>query len=144
MASKRAKPGLRPRGNSWVVRYRRDGKAHWKSYRTKEEAERALAQARLRKALRQPEPQLGRKRFDAFAQEWLQFMRGHVSAKSWEGYEGILRVHLAPELGRRLLTEITRRELDGSGRLGRGWPALPGTSTAGARGGGAPGGRGAA
>ena len=91
---------------------RRDGRSDWKSFKTKEEAERFLAEARLRRALRQPEPTLGRKRFDAFSAGWLEHMKAHVSPKTWEGYEGCLRVHLIPELGSLLLSEITRRELD--------------------------------
>jgi hypothetical protein len=107
------KPNIRRRGSAWTVRYRvGGGRRVFKSFQTREEAERFLAEARLRRALRQPEPVRTPTRFEEFAQSWLEHMAAHVSAKTLEGYEGVLRLHLVPELGERLLTEITKRELD--------------------------------
>jgi hypothetical protein len=34
---------IRQRGKSWVVHYRANGKQHWQSFKTKEEAELELA-----------------------------------------------------------------------------------------------------
>jgi len=109
---RKEKANIRRRGNSWVVRFRRDGRSVWKSFKTKDEAERFLAEARLRRALRQPEPALRRMRFSAFAAEWLREHRAHVGPATYVNYESVLRVHLLPELGDRSLTEITRREID--------------------------------
>ena len=109
---KRERSGIYRRGKSWIVRVRRDGKPVWCSFGTKSEAEGFLAEARLRRARRQPEPAMTRQRFDEYATEWLAYMAGHVAPKTLEGYEGVLRVHLLLELGERLLTDITRRELD--------------------------------
>src|SRR5438445_21306 len=105
-------PNIRRRGKKWVVYYRRDGRQYWKSFATRDDAERHLAEAKLRRALRTPEPVSRRVRLKDFAAEWLETHRAHVGRATWVNYESVLRVHVLPELGDRLLTEITRREID--------------------------------
>ena len=103
---------IRRRGRSWIVYFRVDGKQVFRSFKTRDEAELYLAQSQAAKArgeFRRPT----RIRFDEFAVEWLRdYAQGHVSSKTLEGYEGVLRLHLVPEFGRLHLTEITRKAID--------------------------------
>jgi integrase len=79
----------------------------------KEEAERFLAEAMLRRSLGAPEPATRRVRFREFAAEWLRdYAQAHVGAATYVNYESVLRVHLVPELGRLYLSQITRKDLD--------------------------------
>jgi integrase len=104
--------GLYRRGKSWVVVFRAGGRQQWRSFKTRSEAELYLAQSRVevaRDTFRAPT----KIRFADFAVEWLRdYARGSVGAKTYEGYEGVLRLHLVPEFGERLLTEISRKAID--------------------------------
>jgi hypothetical protein len=112
---------MRRRGGSWVVYLRVRGRQVQKSVAdvdyggekpARSAAELFLANAKaqqIRGEFRQP----ARIRFDAFAAEWLaDYARAHVRAKTFEGYEGVLRVHVVPHFGHLLLTEITRKAID--------------------------------
>ena len=103
---------IRRRGKSWVVYLRVDGRQHWKSFRTRDEAELYLARvkaAKVGKEFRAPT----KIRFADFAQEWLRdYAKPNVKERTYETYEGSLRNHLVPEFGHRLLTEITRKDID--------------------------------
>jgi len=51
--------------------------------------------------------------FADFAAEWLSdYARAHVRPKTYEGYEGVLRVHLVPHFGQLQLAEISRKSID--------------------------------
>jgi integrase len=103
---------IRRRGNSWVVVFRANGRQHWRSFKTRDEAELYLAHAQAKKVrgeFRTPT----KITFTAFAAEWLRdYALGHVGPKTYEGYEGVLRLHLVPEFGDLFLSEITRKTID--------------------------------
>lgn len=103
---------IRRRGRSWVVYFRVSGRQHWRSFKTREEAELYLANAQVKRA--RGEFRIPVKiRFAEFAQEWLEtYVRVNVRARTYEGYESSLRVHLVPEFGDLYLTEITRKAID--------------------------------
>lgn len=100
------------RGDSWVVRFRRDGWQAWRSFKTKDEAELFLAQAMVRKVQAQPEPAMRTIRLTPFAEEWLTDHRIRVSEQTYVNYESVLRVHVLPSLGHLELRQITRKTLD--------------------------------
>ncbi len=103
---------IRRRGKSWVVYFRANGRQVWRSFKTRDEAEHFLAQAQVeltRGEFRRPV----KIRFRDFAAEWLRdYAAGNVRPKTYEGYEGVLRVHLVPEFGDVHLSEITRKAID--------------------------------
>src|SRR4051812_29908320 len=103
---------IRRRGKAWVVYFRVSGRQHWRSFKTREEAELYLANAQVKRA--SGEFRIPTKiRFAEFVQEWLEtYARINVRPKTFEGYESSLRVHLVPEFGDLYLTEITRKALD--------------------------------
>jgi integrase len=104
---------LRQRGKSWCVVYRRDGRQHWRSFKTKGEAELFLAQANLRKAQGQHEPPSRSTKLAAFAREkWLPYTRARVGEQTALNYENVLRVHVLPTLGHFELRQLTRETLD--------------------------------
>jgi integrase len=119
-----AKAGnIRRRGRSWVVYLRVNGRQEQKSVRDYPASEGGSARARdeallwLRQAqakkIRGDFRAPVRKRFRDFAAEWLRdYAQPHVSARTFEAYEGALRNHLVPHFGDRLLTEITRKGID--------------------------------
>lgn len=113
---------IRRRGNAFQLYYR-DGTGRQRSetfsFRkfggergAKAAAETRLANVKLqivRGEYRAP----ARIRFDVFAAEWLDdYARVHVRPKTFEGYEGVLRVHLLPQFGRMFLGDITRKSID--------------------------------
>lgn len=104
--------GLYRRGRSWVAVFRAGGRQQWRSFPTRSEAELYLARARVdvaRGTFRAPV----KMRFGDFAAEWLRdYARGSVAPKTFEGYEGVLRLHLVPEFGERLVSEISRKAID--------------------------------
>src|SRR5437762_2276038 len=106
------KANLMQRGKSWVVYYRADGKQIWKSFKTKDEAEVELARVNLKRASGESAAPPAKITFRDFAAKWLQHVEGRVAPKTFEGYEGVLRVHVLPELGGLLLTQITLEQLD--------------------------------
>src|SRR5262249_26999213 len=96
----------------WVVYFRVSGRQHWRSFKTREEAELYLANAQVKRA--NGEFRIPTKiRFAEFVQEWLEtYARVNVRLKTFEGYESSLRVHLVPEFGDLWLTEGTRKAID--------------------------------
>lgn len=105
------KANMMQRGKSWVVYFRADGQQVWKSFKVKEEAERYLAEERLKLARGEYHSPV-KVTFREFAAKWLRHTEGRVAAKTFEGYEGVLRVHVLPEFGERQLTQITLEALD--------------------------------
>ena len=104
---------IRRRGSSWVVHFRREGRQVWRSFKTKDEAELFLANARIRQVKGQPEPTSRGIRLAAFADEWLEeYARVHVGAQTFVNYSNVLRVHILPTLGHLQLRELDRRTLD--------------------------------
>jgi integrase len=104
---------IRQRGKSWCVVYRRDGRQHWRSFKTKSEAELFLAQANVRKAQGQQEPPSRSTKLTVFAEEkWLPYTRARVGEQTSLNYENVLRVHVLPTLGHLELRELTRETLD--------------------------------
>lgn len=57
------------------------------------------------------DPQRGRVLFGAFAEEWLA-TKGHLKAKTLEGYRSLLREHLLPQFGKKRLNTIRAMEVD--------------------------------
>jgi integrase len=112
---------IRRRGRGWIVYFRANGKQHMKSFADSKHGGEAGAReaAKLYLAQKQSERARGefrtqtRIRFADFAAEWLRdYAQAHVRPKTYEGYEGVLRVHLVPHFGELLLTEITRKAID--------------------------------
>jgi integrase len=89
-----------------------NGRQHWRSFKTREEAELYLANAQAQKVrgeFRRPT----RIRFADFAEEWLRdYARPNVKPRTLETYDGSLRNHLIPEFGELYLAEITRKAID--------------------------------
>jgi integrase len=109
------------RGKSWVVYFRVNGRQIWRTFSdreyggsvgAREAAELWLAQSqakRLRGEFRRPV----KVRFRDFADEWLKvYAKPNVKPRTYEAYEGSLRVHLVPEFGDLYLTELSRRTID--------------------------------
>jgi integrase len=105
---------IRRRGKSWCVVYRRDGRQHWRSFKTKEEAELFRAQMNLRRAQGQPEPEApkGLTLREFAEREWLPYKRGRVGEQTLVNYSNVLRVHILPTLGHLELRKVTRKTLD--------------------------------
>lgn len=106
------KTNIRPRGNAWVIRYRRDGRQVWRSFKTRDEAELELARAMVRKAQDQPEPSARRMTLAAHAAEWLEKKHGRIGEQTFVNYASVLNVHVLPTLGHVELRRVTRKTLD--------------------------------
>src|SRR6266480_2195571 len=103
---------IRRRGNRFEVYFRNEGKQHSKSYRTLDEARLYLAQSQARKIRGEFRAPV-KMRFRDFAAEWLRdYAQPHVSPRTFDGYEGALRVHLLPFFGEAFLTDINRKAID--------------------------------
>lgn len=100
------------RGKSWVIYYRRDGKQHFRSFKTREEAELELARAMVRKAQDAPEPSARRMTLAEHAGEWLDKKRGRVGEQTLVNYASVLDVHVLPTLGGLELRRVNRKTLD--------------------------------
>jgi integrase len=100
------------RGNSYVVRYRRDGQPVWRSFKSKEEAELELARAMVRKAQGQSEPSARRMTLAEHADWWLGKKKSRVGRQTFVNYESVLRVHVLPSLGHLELRRVGRETLD--------------------------------
>jgi hypothetical protein len=109
----RRRPNLCQKSNGkWLARLRIHGPQRQKTFQTRAEAERWLAEMQLRRARNEPAPTFRRIRFPEFAREWLRdYARPTVSPATHRDYETALRVHLVPELGRFYLDQITRKTL---------------------------------
>lgn len=103
---------IRRRGKSWVVHYRRDGQQHWRSFKTRDEAELELARAMVRKAQDTPEPSARRMTVTEHATEWLEKKRSRVGEQTHVNYASVLNVHILPTLGHLELRRVTRKTLD--------------------------------
>jgi integrase len=103
---------IRRRGDSWVVYYRRDGKQHWRSFKTRDEAELELARAMVRKAQDRPEPSARRMTLAEHAAEWLAKKQGRIGEQTYVNYASVLGVHVLPTLGHLELRRVTRKTLD--------------------------------
>jgi integrase len=100
------------RGKSWVIYYRRDGKQHFRSFKTRDEAELELARAMVRKAQDRPEPSAGKLTLAEHAAEWLEKKRGRVGEQTFVNYASVLNVHVLPTLGHLELRRVMRKTLD--------------------------------
>jgi len=102
---------LRQRGRKWVVYFRVEGRQHWKSFDTREDASLYLAKSRTEKLRGEFRPP-AKIRFREFAAEWLRdYAQGNVRPSTFAGYETVLRNHLVPEFGELHLNEITRKAI---------------------------------
>ena len=52
-----------------------------------------------------------RKRFDAYAREWLDDIKTSVAPRTWTRYEQLIRCHAVPTLGSLPLEKITPQHL---------------------------------
>lgn len=108
MARARKQANIRQRGKSWVVHFRVDGRQVWRSFKTRDEAELFLAQARaelIRGEYRQPV----RVTFAEAAAEWLEHGE-HVRKlkhSTMVDYRSAVARHLIPAFGRLQLEAIT-------------------------------------
>jgi integrase len=103
---------IRRRGDSWVVHYRRDGRQHWRSFKTRDEAELELARAMVRKAQDSPEPSARRMTLAEHSAEWLEKKHDRVGEQTYVNYASVLTVHVLPSLGHLELRRVTRKALD--------------------------------
>lgn len=104
---------------AWEVRYRDPQRRdRSKTFRTRAQAE-AFADSVETDIGRGSflDPQLGKKPFDEWAEEWLEGRRREIAPKTLEGYEGLVRAHLEPFFGRTALMKI--RPLDVQKLLGQ-------------------------
>lgn len=117
----RRSTNLRRRGKSWVVHFRANGKQHWRSFADADHGGLAGAKEAALLHLTREQAALARGefrpttriRFAEFAAEWLtNYAAAHVRPKTYEGYEGVLRVHLVPHFSELFLGEITRKTID--------------------------------
>jgi integrase len=95
-----------PKGG-WEARWR-DGRSwHGKTFATKREAERHLAQVSVSKDQgTYVDPSRGRARFEVVADEWLNVARSRLRPKTLENYFGALRTHVLPRFGSLSLSAI--------------------------------------
>src|SRR5437867_11639789 len=103
---------IRRRGDAWVIHYRRDGKQHWRSFKTRDEAELELARAMVRKAQDRPEPSARRMTLAEHAAEWLDKKQGRIGEQTYVNYASVLSVHVLPTLGHLELRRVMRKTLD--------------------------------
>jgi integrase len=104
---------IRQRGTSWVVHYRNNGKQHWRSFKTREEAEQHLGIVMQKRARGESIAPPTRITFAELAADWLRVhAKTEVRASTFAGYESVLRVHLLPEFGQQLLGQISQRQID--------------------------------
>ncbi|WP_084730026.1 tyrosine-type recombinase/integrase [Streptacidiphilus neutrinimicus] len=98
------------RSGRWQIRYRdpetnlyRNGE---ETYRTKRDAEIALTQIEADMSRGHwTDPDAGKVPLEEFADHWLKDR--DLSARTRERYEGVIRLHIRPQLGARMLAELT-------------------------------------
>jgi integrase len=108
----RRSTNIRRRGKSWVVYYRRGGRQHWRSFKTRDEAELELARANMRRVQDQPEPTARRMTVEEHAADWLEHKRSRVGRQTFVNYASVLHVHVLPSLGDVELRRVSRKMLD--------------------------------
>jgi integrase len=98
--------------NSWRLRYRIDGKRYTKVVEgTKTEAARHLREL-LRAGDVGQHVASSKLTFGQCATTWLALKERLVNGRTWERYDGMLRVNIVPVLGARPLQKITATEID--------------------------------
>ncbi|HLJ60492.1 MAG TPA: site-specific integrase [bacterium] len=108
--------GLVRRGKYWCIRYYGpDGRQRWETISpNKKEAETVLAQ-RVYEVRSGKYPILRRRsrlRFKDFARDWLRaYAEPHTRVSTFTGYEWLIRCHLIPRLGDKLLTMLTPKDV---------------------------------
>ncbi len=101
-----------PKG-SWQARYiDREGKHHTKSFATKREAERHLAQVTTDLAMgAYIDPQRANLRFSELARRWEEAPRPNVKPGTLLGYQALLRNHVLPYFGSHPVSSIKRSSI---------------------------------
>ncbi len=101
------------RRGKWVLDYRdRQGKRHWESFRTRKEADAALAN-RLDQLKRGTYTAPGKeKKFEELCEAWEKAIRGHLKENTWADYDGQIRIHLRPFFDGYKLPEITVEDVE--------------------------------
>jgi len=103
---------IRYRRHRWVLDYRdATGRRRWESYRTREQAENALA--RIIPASRQPraaqaDPSITLR---DYGERWLTMIVGTLKPRSLENYRSAVKNHLAPALGTLRLRRLSRAQI---------------------------------
>jgi len=120
--SKRGRPfgTIFQRGDRWVFSVGLEGKRHWRTFDSEEEAKlyRArLEQKRLRgETIEEFDPNVQRKRRTLLAEfveeRWLPYAKQRVRAQTFDGYSTVMRVHVLPTLGDYPLAALTTERLD--------------------------------
>ena len=108
--------GLLRRGRNWCIRYYGpDGRQRWETVGpNKKDAETVYAQ-RLYEVRSGKYPILRRRsrlRFQEFATEWLRtYAKSHTRVSTYAGYEWLIRCHLIPGFGAKLLPTLTPKDV---------------------------------
>jgi integrase len=98
--------------NSWRVRYRIDGKRFTKVV----EGTKTEAQKELRRLLHSGDTgqhvAADKITLGQWIDRWLALKERSIKARTYERYEGVMRLHVKPVLGSRPLQKITATEID--------------------------------
>jgi integrase len=98
---------IRKRRGRWVVDFRDQyGKRHWKSYRTKKQAEDGLADVHANVRDKTYVDPAALPTFAEVAQRWLAVKRDHP-ASTFNFWRGQIDLHLAPAFGARRIDDVT-------------------------------------
>jgi integrase len=108
-------PGIYRRGSRWVVLYRFEGRQHKRSFRTLDQARRfkATVNADIARGEFQPESNM---LLRDYATEWIERDAGRRRAmrdSTRADYRSALERFVLPYFGRRRLTQITPRDVNG-------------------------------
>ncbi|MEU5834033.1 site-specific integrase [Streptomyces diacarni] len=117
-------------GKRWVVRYREPGgrgaRQREKSFDRKRDAVDFATRVEHDKRTQvYIDPDAGKVTLRVFVQEWLETIS--VSDGTWESYERIWRLHVLPQLGRKLLSQVTAADIEKLYNLWRAQGAEPNT-----------------
>jgi integrase len=98
--------------NSWRLRYRIDGRRYSVTYRgTLSDARKKLRDL-LHAADTKTHVAPDKMRLSEWLDRWLAVKQSRIGRRAYERYEGLLRNHLIPTLGNRLLQQLRADEID--------------------------------
>lgn len=92
------------KGNRWIGTVYVDGKPHYCSAPTEDAALAKLAVIRVQLA-KGKEPKNSRESLGAYLDRWIK-LKTNIESSTWRTYEGYIRNHIKPALGRIRLTEL--------------------------------------
>jgi integrase len=104
---------VRKRRDKWVLDFRDlQGKRHWESYRTRKEADAALAARVKELGERTYIPPSDEKTFSDLCKAFTKAHKHDVKENSWSDYETNMRLHLVPYFGRCKLRDIVHLHVE--------------------------------